>query len=257
MQTKRKPIRVLWCVTLALVAGNVFAAGEIMLTKTKKGDPVAVHERRWIRLRYEKVMQRFEAQDKTDLRTGEIVFTGSSSMVGWRTVSKDMAPLPVINRAFGGSDSGQLWFYADRAILPRDPAIIVAYIGDNDMPQSRVSVENYMKYIGLFVERVRAQRADTRLVFLANKPSVARWKLWPKYLAANEALREYCEQDPLLTYVDITPTLLDENGEVRPDRFKSDMLHFKAEVYVDWTRLIKPVVQVLWDEVRAPAASEE
>jgi len=49
---------------------------------------------------------RFEAQDRIHLpQKGACVFTGSSSITFWGTLEQDMAPLPVINRGFGGPKS--------------------------------------------------------------------------------------------------------------------------------------------------------
>ena len=46
----------------------------------------------------------FEAADLKDPPAkGQILFVGSSSFRFWRTLKEDMAPLPVLNRGFGGS----------------------------------------------------------------------------------------------------------------------------------------------------------
>lgn len=214
------------------------------------GDPpVLIHEGRRIALSFEDYMLRFEQEDAGDFPRGEIVFTGSSSVVRWKTLREDMAPLPVINRAFGGSQASHLWHYADRAILPREPRVIVVYIGDNDLANAEVTVESYLKYVKLFIARVRGRLPGARFIFLSSKPSVRRWNLWPRYVEGNAALQALCEADAMLEYVDITPSLLDENGVVRQDCYGEDTLHFKPEVYAEWTRIIKPVVARVWEEV--------
>jgi lysophospholipase L1-like esterase len=229
---------------------QIAAAEDVQITTSADGTQTATHQGRSFKLAFESSMKRFEAENAKDLRTGGVVFTGSSTFVRWESLAEDLAPLPVVNRAFGGSTSPQLWHYAERAVLPNKPKIIVTYIGDNDLVQPTVTVENYLKYVRLFVGRVRAQLPETRFVFVSSKPSVARWKLWDKYLAANKALREFCEGDPKLEYVDTTSTLLDANGVVRQDCYgEKDKLHFKPEVYADWARVIKPVVERIWGEV--------
>lgn len=205
------------------------------------------HEGRFISLDYEADMARFAAEQAAAPVSGEIVFTGSSTLVGWTTLQEDMAPLPVRNRAFGGSDTAQVWWYANRAVLPSRPRLVVVYSGDNDLAQPQVTVANYLKYMGLFVERVHAALPQTRLVLLANKPSVDRWALWPRFQKANSALQALCAADSLLTYVDITGTLLDEAGQVRRDCYGADGLHFLPFVYQAWTRDIKPVLTALWE----------
>lgn len=242
----------LLCLTIAAVltcAALAAPQAEVKFSDSPKGYKMVTHEGRTFGLAFEKNMENFATDDLTDPRRGLIVFTGSSTFTGWSTLKSDMAPLPVVNRGFGGSNSAQLWWYADRAVLPRQPKLIVVYIGDNDMPQESVTIENYMKYVRLFLARVWEQAPRTRLILVSNKPSPSRWKLWEKYQASNRALQELCAAEERLTYVDITPTLLDAQGQVRPECFKEDMLHLKAETYVEWTKVIKPVVERVWGEI--------
>ncbi|MCE5240628.1 hypothetical protein LLH23_19380 [bacterium] len=60
-----------------------------------------------------------------------------------------------------------------------------------------------------------------------------------------------CSRDPRLAYVDISPTLLDAQGQVRPECFLPDKLHLKAEMYAQWTKLVRPVVERLWGQITA------
>ena len=56
--------------------------------------------------RFEADMRRFEDEmARTPPAPGGIVFAGSSSFTLWTTLADDLAPLPVINRGFGGSIS--------------------------------------------------------------------------------------------------------------------------------------------------------
>lgn len=241
--------------TLSLIALTLTSliaaapAADVTMKDGPKGTKVVTHEGRSFALSFEANMEKFAAANES-LQTGGIVFTGSSSMVGWKTLAQDMAPLPAVNRAFGGSQSPHLWWYADRAILPLRPRLIVAYIGDNDMPQEAATIDNYMKYIRLFLDLVWAQDPATRVAFISNKPSVKRWSLWEKYQQANAALQALCESDNRLTYIDICPTLLDEAGQPRPECFLEDMLHMKPETYVEWTKVVKPVVEGIWKQLQ-------
>ncbi len=232
---------------LAAAAGA--APSGVELTPRPEGATVARHEGRVFSLAYEANMERFAGEDAADPRTGGIVFTGSSSIVGWRTVARDMAPLPVVNRGFGGSTSIQLWWYADRAVLARKPRVVVVYEGDNDLCQARVSVGNYMKYMRLFRDEVWAAAPETRLIFLSSKPSPSRWQWWPKFQEGNRRLERMCSRDPRLTYVDLSATLLDAEGQPRRELFLDDMLHIKPETYASWTQVVRPVVERVWREV--------
>ena len=64
---------------------------------------------------------------------GSIVFVGSSSILFWGTLSDDMAPMPVLNRGFGGSVIAHSTHFADRIVLPYQPRAVVMYAGDNDI----------------------------------------------------------------------------------------------------------------------------
>jgi len=231
---------------LALGVAQAAPTAEVKLTENAKGVKLVTHERRTFSLSYEAAMERFEAEQHARPRRGGIVFTGSSSMGGWRSLAQDMAPLPVVNHGFGGSTSPQLWWYADRAILPLRPRLVVIYIGDNDLAQLSVTVGNYMKYVRLFRDEVWAHDRHVRLVFISSKPSPSRWQLWSKFQDANHRLQRMCSRDPRLAYVDISPTLLDAQGQVRPECFLPDRLHMKPALYGEWTKVVRPVVEQMW-----------
>src|SRR5713101_5929795 len=62
-----------------------------------------------------------------------ILFIGSSIFRLWTGLSEQMAPLPVFNRAFGGSVTQDILDRADQLVLPYKPRIIVYYCGSNDV----------------------------------------------------------------------------------------------------------------------------
>ncbi len=249
---KFRGFRILTCCLAAQLSAALWATSSgVQITEDSKGARVARHEGRAFALAYEADMERFAREDAADRRTGGVVFTGSSSIVGWKTLLRDMAPLPVVNRGFGGATSPQLWWYADRAVLARKPRVVVVYVGDNDLCQASVTVGNYMKYIRLFRDCVWQADARTRLVFLSNKPSPSRWEWWPKYQEANRRLERMCSRDPRLSFVDLSATLLDASGQPRPELFLEDMLHLRPETYARWVQVVRPVVERAWREALA------
>ena len=83
---------------------------------------------------WEGSIRKFEARDRDcPPASGGIVFTGSSSFTLWSTLEQDMAPLPVINRGFGGAFMGDVVRYADRIVLPYEPSAVVLFAGTNDI----------------------------------------------------------------------------------------------------------------------------
>ena len=85
--------------------------------------------------RFEEAILHFESLDSiTFPPENAIVCVGSSSMRGWTgTITKDLAPLTVIPRGFGGSNMNDALYFSDRIILKYKPRAIVLYEGDNDI----------------------------------------------------------------------------------------------------------------------------
>ena len=76
----------------------------------------------------------FLTQDRTAPPPQDaILFIGSSIFRQWTNVKEQMAPLPVFNRAFGGSRTWEVLHYMDKIVLPYRPRIIVYYTGSNDV----------------------------------------------------------------------------------------------------------------------------
>ena len=62
-----------------------------------------------------------------------IVFVGSSIFHRWTNLEKQMAPLPVVNLAFDGSQTSDMLRMLDARVLPYAPRVVVYYCGSNDI----------------------------------------------------------------------------------------------------------------------------
>ena len=85
-------------------------------------------------VRFQADIDRMLERDKTNPppRDG-ILFIGSSIFRLWTQLGEQMAPLPVYNRAFGGSVTQDLLDRVDQIVIPYRPRIIVYYCGSNDV----------------------------------------------------------------------------------------------------------------------------
>ena len=61
-------------------------------------------------------------------------------------------------------------------------------------------------------------------------------------------LREYCENDPRLHYVDIVTPMLDAEGKPRRELFVEDELHLNPTGYGLWTQIFSPILADLTSE---------
>src|SRR3954462_9550686 len=127
--------------------------------------------------RFESEITAFEAHDhKNAPPINPILFVGSSTIRLWQTA--DAFPdLPVINRGFGGSTIDDVNHYADRIVFKYKPHVIVFYSGDNDLAAGRTPERVFNDFV-TFANSVHERLPDTRLIYLAIKPSIDRWKLW-------------------------------------------------------------------------------
>jgi len=95
----------------------------------------------------------FEAQDRRQSPPADvIVFTGSSSFTLWSTMEQDLAPLPVLNRGFGGARMPDVLRYAGRIVLPYRPRAAVLFVGTNDIAPPKPATaqqvyEGYLEFI--------------------------------------------------------------------------------------------------------------
>lgn len=182
----------------------------------------------------------YEASDRENPPAlGSVVLTGSSSVLFWSSSASDLAPLPTLNRGFGGSVLVEATHYADRIVLPYEPSAIVLYSGDNDIG-SGGSADCVLRDFEAFAEKIHASAPDTPIYILAIKPSILRRALWPEMARANEFLAAKAETDERLTFVDVASPMLDEDGEPRAELFVADGLHMNADGYELWTSILKP-----------------
>lgn len=207
----------------------------------KKKSPVAYPERAEL---WEKAIAAFESRDRESgmPAPGGILFTGSSSIVGWKTLAKDFPGLPLLNRGFGGSQIQDVTFFASRAVLPYKPRAVVFYAGDNDIAAGHTT-EQVVGDFQTFALKVRDALPDTRLIFLAIKPSPSRWKLEARMLAANRAIARWMETQPNMAYVDVHTPMLGPDGMPRPELYGPDRLHMTPEGYRLWTAVLAPYLK--------------
>ena len=199
--------------------------------------------------RFEKVIQSYEADDKENpIKEGGIVFTGSSSIRLWKSLKEDMKPLPVHNRGFGGSTIPEVIHYADRIVFPYQPEIIVFYCGENDIAAGANPKEVFESY-KTFVSTMEEKLPNTKLIFLAMKPSVARWKLWEKYQEGNQMIKAYTDQKDHLFYLAVDKPMLGSEGIVDSTIFVKDMLHMNAKGYERWTKVVRPFLEEQYSTV--------
>jgi len=199
--------------------------------------------------RFESTILEFEAEDqKSGIESGKVLFVGSSSIKRWETLEEDMAPIPVLNRGFGGSTIPEVTYYADRVLLPYNPKIIVLYCGENDLSNDEAEADLALKSLKDLTKYLNKHLPDSKLFFIAIKPSIKRWHYWSKMQEANRLIQKYISKKENYYYIDVASKMLDKDGLVLQDIFVGDNLHLNAKGYKIWSEAIKPVIETHYSD---------
>ena len=176
-----------------------------------------------------------------------ILFVGSSIFRQWTTLAEQMAPLPVFNRAFGGSRTWEILAYMDKIVLPYRPRIIVYYCGSNDVNAEEPAAAIVGRF-KQFMARVAADLPDTRVFFVSINRSPDKRARWDVVDDANAEIKAYAYATPNLDYIELNSVLFDAKDEPRRELYLEDGLHFHAPAYEEFTKIIKPVLLQAWSE---------
>lgn len=188
--------------------------------------------------RWEKAIVAFESQDrKSPPALGGVLFIGSSSIRKWDSLSEDFPNKNVINRGFGGSKIPDSIYFFERIVQPYKPSVIVLYAGDNDIGGGHTAQQVFDNF-KVFSNLVAMRLPEAKLVFIAIKPSVKRWRLAPEMLEANLEIEKYSKRQPHISYANIWNPMLSDEGKPRPELFIADGLHLNAEGYKIWARVV-------------------
>ncbi|MEQ1852339.1 MAG: GDSL-type esterase/lipase family protein [Chthoniobacteraceae bacterium] len=172
---------------------------------------------------------------------GAILFTGSSTIRRWKTLAEDFPGYRVVNRGFGGSQMEDSVFYAERILIPHEPAAIVIFAGSNDINAGKTP-ERVAEDFKAFVAKVRSRLPKTAIGFIEITSSPKRWDQRDKVVEANRLVRAFCEGTPGVKFIPVREKFFGSNGEPRGDLFASDRLHPNEEGYKILIEAIRPVL---------------
>jgi hypothetical protein len=175
-----------------------------------------------------------------------ILFIGSSIFRQWEQLGTQMAPLPVFNRAFGGSRTWEMLYYMDKVVLPYKPAFVVYYCGSNDV-NAKQDAAGIASRIEMFFDRVHKELPRTQVFFATIQKAPDKRAKWAVVDSANAIVGRYADAHAAWVHtIDFNAVLLDRKGALRSDLFKPDSLHFFQPVYTEFTGVIKPVLEKAW-----------
>ncbi|MBW1876547.1 MAG: hypothetical protein JRI98_14575 [Deltaproteobacteria bacterium] len=158
---------------------------------------------------------------------------------------KQAAPKGAV--VFAGSSTIRFW---DRLITPHDPAMVVLYIGSNDLldfgGNRPKSVQEMQQLYDILLTRLHDRLPDAVIVVLATFPSPLNARRAAQIEAVNEYVRETAERTSWLEVVDGNDALKTPGGD--PDRslFRFDRVHLNKKGYRRWAQILRPQLLDYW-----------
>lgn len=191
-----------------------------------------------------------KAELKRPAPRGSVVFAGSSTIRLWGGLAKDMAPLPTVQRGFGGAKINDVIHFMERLIAPHEPVMVVLYIGSNDLldfgGNRPKSTDQMQTLYDTLLTRLHDRLPDARIVVLATFPSPLNARRAEQIESVNEYVRKTAEDRPWLAFIDGNDVLKTSDG--KPDRslFRFDRVHLNRKGYSRWAQILRPKLLDHW-----------
>lgn len=229
--------------TAAVFTIPAFAVGQ---SRTTPGalNPRAAAEKRPSPQRYEKQVAAYlEADKQAPPAACAILFIGSASISGWRTIKEDLAPAPVFARGLGASTVADQIFYFDTLVAPYKPRAIFLYATENDIVNG-LTPEEALGDLKRFMDLKTKGLGDTPVYFISAKASPARLKWAVDQQKANELALGLSRARSDLHYIDVAHGAWVDGklfGRLK-DAYIEDGIHLNTDGRSEWTATIKPYV---------------
>lgn len=198
------------------------------------------------------VSARFEKQVRSlqdaPCKPGGIVFTGSSSIRLWKTLSTDFPELPTCNTGFGGSTLPELLKYLPELILSQKPKALVIYCGENDISLPYSTVHDILDQFQHLVDSLNLHVPNIPIWYISIKPSLLSRSYLEKQNCLNTEIQSMlaAQPNPRWHFVDIRPYMLNPLGEPRPELFLRDGLHMNESGYKIWKEVLQEAIHLKW-----------
>ncbi len=182
---------------------------------------------------------------------GGILLVGSSIIRKWATHARDLAPLPVTNRGFGGSRTADQLFFFDQIVPSSRASLVVWYCGSNDVNGNKSS-EEINRNTKVWIERTQTALPQARilLVSVIRAPQKREeGKLLPVD-EVNKGLLALAGSIKGVTYADVNPAMETPAGEAVAECYLPDKLHLTEEGYRRLALVLKPIIEKNWRAAR-------
>ena len=178
---------------------------------------------------------------------GGVLLVGSSTFKRWTNAVQDLSPLPITNRAFGGSQTSHQLMFFDQVVTPCHPQLIVWYCGSNDI-KGKKDPASVLKRTEEWLEKVKQLDPSTQvlLVSIHRCPQKRKDGQLEGVNAVNRGYEELSQRREGVFYVNVNPALESVTGESKAELYVEDGLHLNPSGYEKMATLVKPAIQSHW-----------
>ena len=175
---------------------------------------------------------------------GGVLLVGSSIFRKWTTLAADLAPIPVTNRAFGGSRTENQLTFLDRVVPSSRAGLVVWYCGSNDIKggiATTVILDNTKQWI----ERTRGALPGARILLVSVIRAIQKREdgQLDEVDEVNAGLRKLAQTIARVDYVDVNPALESASGEAIPGCYLADKLHLSPDGYRSLVTVLRPAIE--------------
>lgn len=193
-----------------------------------------------IRARWSEDIAAFDRQSRLDLPADPVLFYGSSSIRMWKTMDLDLAPIPTVNRGYGGASLHDAAYFARRVLRPIEYRALALFVANdiygNEYDKTPEEIVDLIRYV---VHVSHRHRPDAPVFLIEITQTPARRHLVAEWDAANAALKAYADTRDYVHFIPTRDLFMTAGEETRPELFLADGLHQNADGYALWSRRIK------------------
>lgn len=198
--------------------------------------------------RFDEDIKVFIQEDKNSRPPeGAFLFIGSSSIRLWKNLAQDMAPLPTINRGFGGAHTKHINRHKEEIVFKYKPKAIIFFCGSNDINGLSSPKKVFNEFVK-FYESVEQALPETKVFAISIQPSPNRFNQRSRQIKWNDLVESHAEENDNLYYVDVSEPMLSEDNKPMPIFYTSDKLHMNEKGYELWTGILRKVLQENYPE---------
>jgi len=181
--------------------------------------------------------------------SGGVLLVGSSTFKRWTNAVTDLAPLPVTNRAFGGSQTSHQLMFFEQVVPPCRPQLIVWYCGSNDI-KGKKDPASVLERTEEWLDKVKKLDPSIQvlLVSIHRCPQKRKDGQIEGVDAVNRGYQELSKKREGVFYVDVNPALESATGGSKGDLYVADGLHLNVEGYQQMITLLKPAIEAHWKQ---------